>query len=398
MARVLYITYDGVLEPLGQSQVLNYLKALSLEHKIFLLSFEKKKDLTSFSYYNSMKKECEDLDIKWVHLNYHKSSFRTYFDIFKGVGVSFYICLKNRVDIVHSRSYLPALIALILNKSIKRKFIFDMRGLWADEKVDSGMWKKTGYLYKLVKALEKYFLINADEVISLTKSGESEIRKFGYLKDKEVNISVIRTCTDLEKFKPRKKDFSDQTPNNEEFILGYVGSVSLWYNFSKVIFFFKKLKKVRPNSILSIVNNGEHEEIKEKLKSFSLNEDSYILESKKYKEVPSAMQNMDAGIFLLEPFYSKVASAPTKLGEFLAMGIPCVTSKNIGDVESILDEGDCGVVLSSFDDEYVEKCVKDLINLSLDLEVKQRCRNTAKKYFSLKEGVVKYSELYKNLC
>ena len=80
------------------------------------------------------------------------------------------------------------------------------------------------------------------------------------------------------------------------------------------------------------------------------------------------------------------------------MGIPCVTSKNIGDVESILDEGDCGVVLSSFDDEYVEKCVKDLINLSLDLEVKQRCRNTAKKYFSLKQGVVKYSELYKKLC
>ena len=110
------------------------------------------------------------------------------------------------------------------------------------------------------------------------------------------------------------------------------------------------------------------------------------------------MQNMDAGIFLLEPFYSKVASAPTKLGEFLAMGIPCVTSKNIGDVESILDDGDCGVVLSSFDDEYVEKRVKDLINLSLDLEVKQRCRNTAKKYFSLKEGVVKYSELYKDLC
>jgi len=397
MARVLYITYDGILEPLGQSQVLNYLKALSLEHKIFLLSYEKKKDLTSFSYYNSVKKECLDSNIKWVHLNYHKSSFRTYFDIFKGVVISHYICLRNRIDIVHSRSYLPALIALILNKTIKRKFVFDMRGLWADEKVDSGMWKKTSYLYKLVKALEKYFLINADQVISLTKSGENEIRKFAYLKDKEVNISVIRTCTDLEIFKPRKKDFSDQALNNEEFILGYVGSVSLWYDFSKVIFFFKKLKKVRPNSILSIVNNGEHEEILEKLQSFSVNEDSYILESKKFKEVPLAIENMNAGIFFLEPFYSKIASAPTKLGEFLAMGIPCVTSKNIGDVESILDEGDCGVVLSSFEDQHVEKCVKDLINLSLDFDVKERCRNTAKKYFSLKEGASKYNEIYKSL-
>ena len=75
-----------------------------------------------------------------------------------------------------------------------------------------------------------------------------------------------------------------------------------------------------------------------------------------------------------------------------------IANAKVTDVESILDEGDCGVVLSSFDDEYIEKCVKDLINLSFDLEAKQRCRNTAKKYFSLKEGVVKYSELYKNLC
>ena len=398
MARVLYITYDGILEPLGQSQVLNYLKILSSEHKIFLLSYEKEKDLISLPYYNSVKKECEQSNIKWLHLNYHKSSTRTYFDIIKGVAISFYICLKNHVDIVHSRSYLPALIALILKKSIRRKFIFDMRGLWADEKVDSGLWERTGFLYKLVKALEKYFLLNADEVISLTVSGEREIRNFDYLQDKEVNISIIRTCTDLEIFKPKRKDISGITFKGEDFVLGYIGSVSLWYNFPKVICFFKKLLIIRPSSILYIVNNGEHTEIKETLKRFSIKKNNYILESKKHKEVPSAIETMNAGIFFLEPFYSKVASAPTKLGEFLAMGIPCVTSKNIGDVESILDEGDCGVVLSSFDDEYVEKCVKDLINLSLDLEVKQRCRNTAKKYFSLKEGVVKYSEIYKSLC
>ena len=398
MARVLYITYDGILEPLGQSQVLNYLKGLSSEHEIFLLSYEKEKDLNSLPYYNSVKNECEQSNIKWLHLNYHKSSTKTYFDIIKGVAISFYICLKNNIDIVHSRSYLPALIALILKKSIRRKFIFDMRGLWADEKIDSGVWEKTGYLYKLVKVLEKYFLLNADEVISLTASGEREIRKFYYLKDKEVNISIIRTCTDLEVFKPKRNDISGKASKGENFVLGYVGSVSLWYNFPKVVRFFKKLLIIRPSSILYIVNNAEHTEIKETLKSFSIKDNNFILESKKHKEVPLAIETMDAGIFFLEPFYSKVASAPTKLGEFLAMGIPCVTSKNIGDLELIINEGGCGIVVNSFEDEDVEKCVNDLINLSLDLEVKQRCRNAAKKYFSLKEGVSKYSEIYKSLC
>ena len=47
-----------------------------------------------------------------------------------------------------------------------------MRGLWADEKVDSGVWDKTGFLYKIVKSLEKVFLLNADKTISLTESGK----------------------------------------------------------------------------------------------------------------------------------------------------------------------------------------------------------------------------------
>jgi len=42
--RVLYISYDGLMEPLGESQVLSYLKGLSKSYQIYLLSFEKKQD------------------------------------------------------------------------------------------------------------------------------------------------------------------------------------------------------------------------------------------------------------------------------------------------------------------------------------------------------------------
>ena len=44
MARVLYITYDGLLEPLGQSQVLQYLKKLAEYHEITLVSYERTAD------------------------------------------------------------------------------------------------------------------------------------------------------------------------------------------------------------------------------------------------------------------------------------------------------------------------------------------------------------------
>ena len=41
-ARVLYVSYDGLLDPLGQSQILPYLTGLrTLGHQITVLSFEK---------------------------------------------------------------------------------------------------------------------------------------------------------------------------------------------------------------------------------------------------------------------------------------------------------------------------------------------------------------------
>jgi hypothetical protein len=41
---VLYISYDGMLEPLGKSQVLAYLKHLVADRPIHLISFEKAGD------------------------------------------------------------------------------------------------------------------------------------------------------------------------------------------------------------------------------------------------------------------------------------------------------------------------------------------------------------------
>jgi hypothetical protein len=48
-AEVLYITYDGVLEPLGESQVVSYLERLASDVSLTLLSFEKPVDLADQS-------------------------------------------------------------------------------------------------------------------------------------------------------------------------------------------------------------------------------------------------------------------------------------------------------------------------------------------------------------
>ena len=191
MAKVLYITYDGILEPLGQSQVLSYLEKLSKDHEIILLSFEKKQDTKNINYLKKTESRCRKSGIIWVSLIYHKSLFGTFYDIIKGIYKGLILKIRNKIEIVHARSYLPALISLVLKKTLGSKFIFDMRGLWADEKADSGTWKREGTLYKITKRLETIFLREADKIVSLTEAAVKEIKTFPALDPNRLEFEVI---------------------------------------------------------------------------------------------------------------------------------------------------------------------------------------------------------------
>jgi hypothetical protein len=56
---ILYISYDGMTDPLGESQVIPYLEGLSkLGHRIYILSFEKKNRFILHS--NRIKNKLQD--------------------------------------------------------------------------------------------------------------------------------------------------------------------------------------------------------------------------------------------------------------------------------------------------------------------------------------------------
>ena len=392
MAKVLYITYDGILEPLGQSQVLNYLEKLSEDHEITLMSFEKKQDTKNINYLKKTESRCRKSGIIWVSLIYHKSLFGTFYDIIKGIYKGLILKIRNKIEIVHARSYLPALISLVLKKTLGSKFIFDMRGLWADEKADSGTWKREGTLYKITKRLETIFLREADKIVSLTEAAVKEIKTFPALDPNRLDFEVIRTCTNLSLFKPSiRLSNSEKKPS---FTLGYVGSISLWYLFDEVLQFFKILQEKVPNSVLHITNRNEHKEIRNFLENYSFTNESIILESVQHDKVAHSMSSMDAGIFFIQTFYSKIASSPTKLGEFLALGLPCVTNSGVGDMTSIIEEKKTGVILSNFSKDSLSKGVDNLLTLKEDDELSKRCIESSEKYFSLDNGAKQYNKIY----
>jgi glycosyltransferase involved in cell wall biosynthesis len=391
---ILYLSYDGMLEPLGQSQVLAYLKLLSSNRRIHLISFEKLTDWTNVVERDHVARTISDAGIIWHPLRYHKSpsAIATIWDIFCGILVGLWIVLRHRICLVHARSYVPSIMALVIKRLTGVKYIFDMRGFWVDERVDGGLWTSDSNMYRIGKCFERQFLLAADHVVSLTHAAVREMQCFDYLKGCMPPVTVIPTCADLTHFKPISHEHSD-----EGLVLGYVGTVGTWYLFDNVVRCFALLLSLYPNSKFLIVNRNEHNYIRERLDNAGISNSSVELIEVTHSEVPKQMARMDMGIFFIKPVFSKLASSPTKLAEFLGCGIPCLCNIGVGDMTELLQINQTGIVVESFDDDSLILALKQLISLVNNPQTSCLCVASSAKHFSLENGVGLYENIYQQI-
>ena len=382
------------MEPLGQSQVLAYLKRLVDGRSIHLLSFEKADDWANVAARELIGKDLAGAGIVWHTLRYHKrpSALATAWDIACGIALGLWLVARYRLSIVHARSYVASVMALALKRVTGVKYLFDMRGFWADERVDGGLWTRNGRMFGAAKWFERKFLLEADHVVSLTKAGISELQRFHYLQKRMPSVTVIPTCADLTRFKPALHDRSDGS-----FVLGYVGSVGTWYLFDEVAVCFVLLLCMKPDARLLIVNRGEHAYIRDRLAVAGVPDAAVELTTATHAEMPTQMERMDAGVFFIKPVFSKQASAPTKLAEFLGCGIPCLGNAGVGDMGEVLEGEKVGAVLTSFEKPLMVSALKRILQLVADPATRGRCVATAQRYFSLDEGASKYKAIYESL-
>ena len=164
---VLYISYDGMLEPLGQSQVLAYLERLAPDFPIQLVSFEKAADWADADRRDALERRIAAAGIGWHPLRYHKrpTAPATAFDVARGTMLGARLARRHGLSIVHARSYVPSLMALAIKRLTGARYLFDMRGFWADERVDGGLWPSGGRLFRLAKACERRFLLSAESTV-----------------------------------------------------------------------------------------------------------------------------------------------------------------------------------------------------------------------------------------
>lgn len=390
----LYISYDGMLEPLGQSQVIAYLENLTDEVRFHLISFEKAADWDNQQLRRAIADRLQSAGIVWHPLRYHKSPTvpATLFDVLHGMVRALWIALRSRVRLVHARSYIPGVIALPVRILTGARFLFDMRGFWADERTDGGLWRTDGRLYRSAKKVERTLLRTCDHIVTLTHSSVPVLDELKAAAGApETPVSVITTCADLDRFTPAPGE------GPACLTLGYLGSLGTWYMFDELLKCFIEIRRRRPDSRLLVANRCDHELIRRKLEEYRIPLDCVELVAVDHSEAPSVIRRMTVGTAIILPAFSKISSAPTKIAEYLGCGIPCLGNTGVGDVAELLEDNGVGVALSEFSDPARRAAIDRLLALIESPGLAERCRDAALRLFSLQDGVRAYRAIYRQL-
>ncbi len=390
---VLYISYNGIDEPLVQSQVLNYLRGLSQRgYRFTLLTFERQ--AAAMADTHATRERLATLGIDWhgVRASRGWGALSSLLDVWRGMATAARLQRQRPVRVLHARSFIPAVIAWRLGRRSGLPFVNDLRGFWVDEKVYRGRLRQGGLVYRMAKRLEARVLRASAAIVSLSDSGAKALRQFDAWQGRPLPaVTTIPTCVDTDRFVMQAR------PHTLPRVFGNVGSLSAEYLPDRIVAYFAAALRHFPGSRLQLVSRSDPAPIRALAAQQGLPPDSVSLVALAPEQVPAAVVRFDVALSFIRPHFAKLASCPTKVGEYLAAGVPVVANAGIGDMDGLLQDGRVGYLLHDFDAASIEASFRHLQTLWGDADVASRCRDAALTHFSLREGVDRYDAIYRTL-
>lgn len=332
----IFVTYNGLLDPLGPSQILPYVERLHRRWPIGIVSFERRDRLADHAALTAMNKRLEDQRIYWRWLRYHKwpSLLATTWDLLVGAAALRTAARRMGAGLIHARGYLPAAIAGRARTGLP--LLFDIRGLQPEEYVDGGVWREGELKHRLAKRAERRFFREASGAVVLTSAIRPYVEQRFLEHGRHPPLEVIPCCVDLERFR-----FDPSARTRIRAVLGvadatvlfvYSGSIGTWYQPAEMAEFVARFKHEAAHSVhlLWIVNNAPEAATAASMAA-GLRTTEFSVRQAPPAEVPAYLSASDAALALIRPCFSKRSSSPTKYAECLASGLPLVISRDVGD-------------------------------------------------------------------
>lgn len=392
----IYISYWSLRDPLCQSQSLPYLRGLAREgYRIGLITFEQPRWKMTMVQRQAKQEQLKSEGIYWHPLRYHKwpPVISTLYDI--AVGGLFVTALAklSKASFLHGRSSVPCAVGALASRLAGTKLFVDADGPLSQEYVDAGVWRKGSAGHRLTAWGERKSIESADVVAVLTKHRRSEVS--AWLDD--IPVFVLPCAVDLNQFRP--------LPNHRErlrrelgltgIVFAYVGKAGGWYDTEGMVAFLAVAKKFLGDVMLLVLTPEDSSRFRALCERANI---KLVTRAALPSEVPEYLSTADVGLSFRHRFPSQLSCSPIKLAEYLACGLPIISTSGCGDFDELIEAEDVGAIVEKDSPESYTKAALSIKRLLADPLTSERCRLVARRSLDLEEVVTRYSSIYRNLC
>jgi glycosyltransferase involved in cell wall biosynthesis len=354
---ILVLTYWPYDDALIQTYTLPYVNIIS-KHipaggKIFLQTLNKSQPRLPMP---------ENHKIRHIPLMYREFGLRAGLAWMNDLLKLYRLIRKEKINTLHAWCTPAGMMGYLLSKLTGAELIIDSYEPHAEAMVENGEWKKTGKAYRLLFRFEKLQTHRASFLIAAAGGMQQYAReKYGHFKN---NFFVKPACVELEKF--RAEDLKDpfllaELGLQDKIVGVYAGKLGGIYLEKEVFDLIKAAEdhwKGRFRFLL--LSSTPAETVSILAKAAGLGEETIIHRFVPHSSIPRYMGLADFGITPVKPVPTKRFCTPIKDGEYWALGLPVIITKNISDDSDIIRDNKIGSILADLNGESYKKAVMEI--------------------------------------
>lgn len=306
---------------------------------------------------------------------------------------------QEQIDVIHAWCMPAGMIGYLLAKLSGKKLILDSYEPHAEAMVENGTWRKGGLAFRILFHFEKRQTRRAWAVVSATEGMRTyALQRYGMV---PARFAVKPACVDLERFtlgRGKNAGLLADLGLQDKLVAVYAGKFGGIYLAQEVFDLFRAARDhwgERLHVVL-LTSHGQ-EELGPYITKAGLPPGMFTIQHVQPEEVPDWMGLADWALTPVKPVPTKRYCTPIKDGEYWAMGLPVMITRDISDDSAIIEQEQIGCVIPSLDRAGYTQAVSAMDELlrSQDREgLRTRIRRVAERYrnFSIADAV--YRDLY----
>lgn len=280
---------------------------------------------------------------------------------------SFFVsaCLRglalDRPDVVIGTSpqLLVGLAAWWIARAKRCPFVFEVRDLWPESLVASGIGRQGSPLIRSLDRLAMFLYRRADRIVVVTEAFKE------YLVERRRvppgGIEVVENGVETDIFTPDAdgRTVREELGLNGRFVVSYIGTLGYAHGLDVVLEAARRLKEAAPEVTFLLVGEGADRERLEALRRARGVDNVCLIGAQPREGIPRFISASDVCLVVLRPAETFTTVLPSKMLEFMACGRPVILAVD-GQARRVLERAQAGVVVPPGDPAALAQAVTKL--------------------------------------